>query len=287
MPRDTFETITESTELFKTRDGAEIIGRLFRPSHAPFAVVILNGATGVPQKFYGHFARWLADERGLACLTYDYRDMGLSASGPVRKSLATMGDWGVTDAEAARAAAKRLIPDVPIWCIGHSLGTMLIPAQENASEIARIIGIASGMVTWHDHPWPYRFLPSLFWYGPGPIATALAGYLPGRLLGFGPDMPASAYWQWRKWCTHPDCFAHELGRELPDFDLEPLTRQIRFFSFSDDALCPPICTERLSELYGGVAHQTLDPGDHGLTKIGHLDYFAPRNRALWPIVLQP
>ena len=62
--------ITERLRLFKTPDGAELVGRLYAPER-PWAAAVLNGATGVPQGFYTHFARWLAAERGVACLTYD------------------------------------------------------------------------------------------------------------------------------------------------------------------------------------------------------------------------
>lgn len=49
--------VTERSLAFKTQDGAELVGRLYRPNQRPFAAVVLNSATGVPQTFYAHFAR--------------------------------------------------------------------------------------------------------------------------------------------------------------------------------------------------------------------------------------
>ena len=74
--------VTERSLMFKSQDGAELVGRLYRPEGVVAAAAVLNSATGVPQGYYRHFARWLAAEDGIACLTYDYRDVGRSHSGP-------------------------------------------------------------------------------------------------------------------------------------------------------------------------------------------------------------
>lgn len=287
MPRDTYElrNKSEQTVLFKTKDGAELVGQLYLPPHPAFAIVVLNGATGVPQRFYRHFARWLANERGLACLTYDYRDSGRSVSGAMRGSAATMSDWAITDAEAARRAARKLMPDTPMWIIGHSLGAMMIPAQDNIADIARIIGVASGMVHISDHPLSYRWLAWLFWYGLGPAATALFGYTPGRALGFGEDLPPGVYWQWRRWCTTLGFFQRELGQNLPEFRPDRLNASVRFFSLKDDVMTTPDCVQRLADLYKTAKHTTLDPADHNLGKVGHLGLFSPENRPLWTAIL--
>ncbi|MEO0503313.1 MAG: hypothetical protein AAFZ14_08310, partial [Pseudomonadota bacterium] len=107
---DSQKQIEERALVFKTGDGAELVGRLFLPARAPFACIVLNGATGVPQSYYAHFARWLAAERGMACLTYDYRDVGRSWSGPMADSAADMIDWGTSDQLAARYALARAVP---------------------------------------------------------------------------------------------------------------------------------------------------------------------------------
>lgn len=40
--------VIERSVLFKTSDGAELVGRLFRPAGYARAAVVLNSATGVP-----------------------------------------------------------------------------------------------------------------------------------------------------------------------------------------------------------------------------------------------
>ncbi|MGB3553473.1 MAG: alpha/beta fold hydrolase, partial [Jannaschia sp.] len=177
-------------------DMATLAGTLFPPIGSPRAAVILHGATGVPARFYAHFARWLAATRDIACLTYDYRDFG--ASGSARGSRATMTDWGIHDQQAARDWLCARLPQVPLWVIGHSLGGMMLPYQTGLAGIARVVTVASGAVHVSDHPWPYRAFARAFWSLGAP--TRALGYMPGRALRIGHDIPAGVYFQWRRWC---------------------------------------------------------------------------------------
>lgn len=281
----TQRTVFERSLLFKASDGAELVGRLYRPEGPPVAAVVMNSATGVPQVFYTHFARWLAAERGIACLTYDYRDMGRSMVGPLRTSKADMADWGITDQVAARRAMRREVPDVPLWVIGHSLGALLLPNQPEMEDVARVIGVASGFAHHTDHPWPYRATVLAFWFGIGPLATALCGYLPAKRLRFGEDLPAGVYWQWRKWCTSYGFYASDVGVRLPPPDWTSQA-SVRLVAFADDALVPPRSVWRLADAFGPGAERVLIAStDFGLKSIGHTGAFSRRNKVLWPELL--
>ncbi|WP_300017853.1 alpha/beta fold hydrolase [uncultured Roseobacter sp.] len=272
--------------LIKTADGAELGGTLFLPPFAARAALVLNGATGVPQTYYRAFAQWAALEHGIAVLTYDYRGMGRSTAGPMRHCRATMSDWGLRDNAAARAHLRRAVPDVPLWVMGHSLGTMLLPMQEDISGIDRVIGVASGFVHHGDHPWPYRAFALYFWYGLPSVATRLCGYLPGRKLGLGADMPGAAYKEWRRWCTTAGVHDSALRDGLPMPDWSRSGSPVRLISFSDDEVCPIVCTERLAKTYGEYAQiETLDPKAFGLKRVGHISAFARKNEALWNTLL--
>jgi predicted alpha/beta hydrolase len=88
-------------------DGRRLAARWFEPAGQPArAVAVVNAATGVPQRFYRHFALWLA-ARGYAVLTYDYRGIGESRQGPLRAETARMRDWALLDMPAALAEAER------------------------------------------------------------------------------------------------------------------------------------------------------------------------------------
>ena len=263
---------------------ANLSARLYTPTARPEVAVVLNGATGVPRDYYQHFACWLAAERGMACLTYDYRDFGTSLKRRLKDSDATMADWALKDMPAAQAEMRRRYPDAKLWVIGHSVGGMLGPLQPGIERIDRMICVCSGLVTLADHPWPYKGLATLFWYGHVPPLVRLLGYLPGRMLGFGSDLPSGVYWQWRKWCTSPDSsYLPELGDTLPPADWSRTTAPVDVIALEDDQTVPPPAVWRLAELYGPAARRhLLAPAAFGLREVGHIGAFARRSRAIWP-----
>lgn len=269
---------------------ADLAGTLFLPPGAPAAAVVLHGATGVPQGYYAAFATWLAAEKGLACLTYDYRGFGRSATGPARTSRATMADWGLTDQDAAAKALAARLPHVPLWVIGHSLGGMMLNFHDIAPRIERAILVASGPVNWRDHP--ARRLPAIlaFWFLIGPAATLALGYMPGRRIGFGADLPRGVYWQWRRWCLSRGFALADLGRALPLPDWHRVRARIKFVAVADDADVPPHVVWRLMRFYPAARRRqlTLRPEAYGLPRIGHVGAFHPRARATWDdIVADP
>ena len=259
-------------------------GKLISPvTNAPKAIVVLNGATGVPAWFYEPFAVWLAETRSFACLIYDYRDFGASAHRPLRRSDATMADWGVYDQDAARDFARSSFPNLPLWVIGHSLGAMCLPFQRNLDKIDRVIAVASGPVHVKDHPWPYQALARYFWFGPVPLATWLLRFLPGKAFRVGPNLPRGVYWQWRKWCTRREFFAREFGMQLPFPDWMGLKAPTKFVAIADDVMTPPETVWRMMKFFPAApkTQTTLRPGDFGLAKIGHIQIFAQKNAAVW------
>jgi len=149
-----------------------------------------------------------------------------------------------------------------------------------------MIAVCSGLVHHTDHSWPYQGLARLFWFGHAPLITRAFGYLPGKLIGFGADLPPQVYWQWRKWCTTPHSYLADVGRTIPTPDWGRSGAPVTMIALSDDDTIPPKCVWKLSELYGGgVEQKLLVPGDYGLAEVGHLGAFARHSQALWPALV--
>jgi predicted alpha/beta hydrolase len=267
--------------------GHPLSGRIYTPEAPARAVVVLNGATGVPQSYYAPFAHWLAEEKDLAVLTFDYNGIGASASGNLRDNDATMVTWGVTDQTAARDAARYHFPGLPIWIIGHSLGGMMLPFQKRIDDIERVIAVSSGAVHTGDHPWPFRASAMVFWSWPLALLTRALGYMPSHLLNMGEQLPAGVFLQWRDWCSRRGYYFKDIGRALPQPDWSRATAPVRLVSLADDTMMPPHCTARLKELYrpGQVDHVTLSPSSFGLKSVGHIAAFSRGCSALWPSLL--
>ncbi|WGH79490.1 alpha/beta hydrolase family protein [Jannaschia ovalis] len=264
---------------------ARLAGRLVRPAGSPLAAAVIHAATGVPARFYCGFADWLAETRGVACLTYDYRDFG--QSGSARGSRATMADWGIRDQQAARATLAAALPDVPLWVIGHSLGGMMLPFQSELGRIDRVVTVAAGAVHVTDHPWPARAAIRAFWSRPVLGLTRALGHLPAARFGIGHDLPAGVYAQWRLWCTSRGF--HAADPTLPAPDAAALTCPVRMVAVADDAYCPPVSVERLAAAYPAarMTRVLLRPGEVGMRRIGHLDVLGARGRACWDAVTGP
>ncbi|MBT2131384.1 alpha/beta hydrolase family protein [Aliiroseovarius lamellibrachiae] len=253
---------------------------------APVGVAVLNGATGVPHRFYRHFANWLATEHQVSCLTYDYRGFGASADGHVRDVTATMADWGIHDQQAARDWVVDRSEGAPLWVIGHSLGGLMLAHQSRTDEISRIIAVCSGPVHTTDHPWPYQAKVRALWYGLGPAAVAAFGYLPAQISGLGSDIPGPVFRQWRRWCTAHGFEAQDQTLPAPTADLRCALRTV---GVSDDAAVPPHVARRLAHRHPNCAHEhvVLSPQRFGLKSVGHTSIFSRRSAAMWPDVIGP
>ena len=266
-------------------DGAVLSGRLYRPEGDVIAALVIHPAVGVPQHLYSAFCEWSATE-GRLCLTYDYRDVGASAAGPLRASDADFVDWGVKDQAAALEFVQAQAPSAPLHVIGHSLGGFMTPFHGRSSGIAAMTTVASGQAYKGDHPMPFRISAYLFWYVLGPLMTRILGYTPGALLGGG-DIPATAFWQWRRWCTRFEFYSPDIGASLPERAFPGLSAPLKIIAFSDDALMPPKSVAKLAQHYpnAAITQIVIDPKDHDLREIGHMKAFSRANSVIWPEIL--
>jgi len=271
--------------LIQTQDGWSLAGLLFEPSGPVADVIVINGATGVPRNFYKSFAKWCADERQSACLIYDYRDFGASAVNAVKDSPVDMVDWAIKDQQAAIQFMLNRYPDEKITLVGHSLGGMFLQYQSEMfrDKIKRAITVASGSGYWLQHPLWYIPVVAIFWWLIGPISTKVLGYTPGRALGFGSDLPAGVYWQWRRWCTSSRFYDVDRPEYIPITDAK-ISFPVSMFTFNDDQMIPRKAVEFLQNFYNSpdVTVTSLDPKSFGLSKVGHIQAFAKRNKAAWP-----
>ncbi|WP_121060451.1 alpha/beta fold hydrolase [Chachezhania antarctica] len=277
---------TEPQDLTIEADGATLAARYVPPVGPARANMVIHGATGVPQRFYGAFATWAAGQ-GIGTLTYDYRDFGQSLHRSLRKSDTTFADWLMRDQPAAEAMLAGLAPEGPLWVLGHSLGGFGLAFRDYDPRVEKIVTVGTGRVHYTDHPWSYRPLAMAFWFGPGPAATAAAGYMPGRLIGFGADLPAGVYWQWRRWCTRREFFYSDVGRTLPEPDFHRPGPDINLFTMSDDVVVPPVAVRRYAEAFPetrATCHQ-LVPQDFGVAALRHIEVLSRLGAPAWPAIL--
>ena len=76
---------------FASRDGYALSGTVFVPD-SPCCAILISSATAYAKRFYAPIAQYLA-AKGAIVLTYDYRGIGRSRSGPLADDPTRMQDW--------------------------------------------------------------------------------------------------------------------------------------------------------------------------------------------------
>lgn len=280
-------SVYDQNRTIRCPDGRELAGRLFVPvDKRPGVAIVLHGATGVPRDYYARFAAWLADHRAAIVLIYDYRDCGHSARGHVRHARASMGDWAVIDQAAAMDLLLAEFPDLPLEVIGHSLGGMGLPFHEKADRVRRLTTVGTGPAHWRRHAPHFIGKALAFWYLLGPLSIWALGYLPGKVLGQSENLPAAAFWQWRRWCTRPDFYRGEWGRHLPQPDLSRMTGEVRLLAVEDDEMIPPPVVKDHAAFFPAarISHEVIPVTAAGVRAVGHLRIFSERCKTAWPIL---
>jgi predicted alpha/beta hydrolase len=154
-------TVDERPVEFTADDGVRLRGMWFEPARGQMtpstAVVIVCGA-GIPARFYYGLARYLVI-RGAAVLTFDYRGIGTSRVGSLRRMASGMDDWAVYDIGAALVVAGSAYPGLPLSAVAHSVGTLMIGAAPGAGRLSRSVFLGAHTGYWRDYHAKWRWLP--------------------------------------------------------------------------------------------------------------------------------
>lgn len=262
------------------------VGATLWQAPQPRAVVLLHPATAVTQGYYQAFATYLHG-LGLHVLTYDYRGTGRSRSGDLRDCAVSMADWMEEDVGAVTRWAAARFPGLPLLAVGHSVGGHAIalssatPQLRAAVIIAAHAGVTRTITGTLERLRVWAVMRLL-----APLLCRVFGYMPGRRLGLGEDLPGPVMLQWSRWTTLPHYFyddpAMDAKRRVARVDLPLLV-----LGFEDD----PWANRRAMDLLlhplvnARIERRHLAPGEAGLPAIGHMGFFRKRSAdALWPQV---
>jgi predicted alpha/beta hydrolase len=271
-----------------TADGFDLAGQTYGEAASCRAGVLLVGAMGVDQQYYGAFAEWLAGQ-GFFVVTFDYRGMGDSRPLTHRRSLrgfeADVTTWATRDVPAAVEFIAARIGVKPLLWLGHSLGGQILGQVPNRDRITAMITVATGSGYWLQNAWRLRLVAWWLWYVVAPIATRLAGYFPGRRLKKVGDLPAGVLQQWRAWCLDRDYCVGVLGAAARE-QYARITTPILSLSFTDDEFMSRLNIESMHGFYVAAPREMrrIAPRDIGVRRIGHFGFFRRRfAEHLWPM----
>lgn len=260
------------------RDGYPLAVTAFRPARPRYSL-LMNGATGVGQRFYKSFAEHAAS-RGAWVFTYDYRGIAASRASDWTGAAPTMAHWGSID---QASLLDHLPGDLPLALLGHSVGGQLPGLADNVGRIRGLLGVAAQSGYWRL--WPALQQPRLAfnWYAAIPLLSRACGQLPGWLIG-GEALPREVALEWARWCRTPAFISTKDGKAWrPHF--AQLQAPARFLAITDDqAFGPRRAVEALAGFYTAAEREVLsvDPADWALRKLGHFGFFRRDTpRALW------
>lgn len=249
--------------------------------------VLISPATGVRQHFYLRFARWLAAQ-GHDVLVFDYRGIGLSLHGSLRDCKATLADWGQQDQVAAidwllnRTGAEQIV------IIGHSAGGQMIGLLPNHHRVARLVGVAASTGWFKAMKPAFRLKAHFGMRLVLPLGIRLKGYGTTAIIGLGENLPAGVARQWGQWCAAGgyarNAVKHQAHR---DFHSQVRTPVTVLHAEDDDIATAGTVADLLSTLPSAPRQvRCLRPHEHGLRRIGHLDWFRQSHQVLWPLMAQ-
>jgi predicted alpha/beta hydrolase len=266
-------------------DGYPLAATSFEPAgdHAleSRTLVVVMAATGVTRRHYRRFAAYLA-ERGIIAITFDYRGIGDSASGPIATPRMAMSDWGTKDAAGVIAWAQRTYAPTRMVVVGHSAGGQLVGALPNHHRVDALLAVGAQSGYWRLWPAPDRALMAFIWYVAIPGVTAVLPHFPSRWLGAGENLPRGIARQWARWGRSRDYILSEGNSIVERF--AAYRGAIRAYQFADDRYAPPAAVRALVSFYARAQREIVccAPADVSEDRIGHFGFFRDRFRAtLW------
>lgn len=258
-------------------DGRALCATYFaRPdAHDDAPLVIVNGATGVPRRFYARFARELA-ARGFLVLTYDYRGIGGSRRGHARRDDARMSDWGRKDFEGVIRYAAEALDRPTVRVVGHSVGGQILGLAPSNGDVERAVCVASQLGDYRLWSGAGHLRMLATWRVLFPVANGLLGYVPGW-LGIGEDLPPGVAREWRAWCVTKGYFFGD-GHGIDRAGFERMRAAMLAISIEADPFAPLTAVDAWASSFTW-AHVLRDHlEDAGL---GHFGFFRAENRHLW------
>jgi len=253
--------------------------------HAPHAsaTVLLHPATAVTQEYYAPFAAWLA-ARGFNVVTYDYRGTGRSRPHSLRGFQVSMSEWIDGDVGTVTRWAAARFPGVPLLAVGHSVGGHAIGLAPESARLRAAVLVASHAgasrtVRGFAERLRVRFVLRVL----APLLCALSGYMPGRRIGLGEDLPRGVMLEWAGWTALPRYFFDDprvdAARRMAQVEIPLLV-----LGFNDDPWANPQAVDMLVShlVKAKIERRNIDPRAVGVPAIGHMGFFRRRCEApLW------
>jgi predicted alpha/beta hydrolase len=263
-------------------DNYLIVANIFRHENAK-AVILVGSALGVGQYFYFGIAKYLA-EQGYVVVTHDYRGVGESAPKKLRRDL----DAGFVqlgkDFEQIITWASNTFEALPIYLLGHSLGSILPIFARNIGlcKSAFLVGAQTAYFKDFGNNPSQRLKTVFVWHFFVPFLTKIFGYFPGRTLNLkSENIPAKLIkdMQERRRFTEATEFLVHIGVDSQHLKLMCPVKSV---TMSDDPICTEKAMRRLLVDFENAQIEQHIINAKDLGKVGHAGFFRKKHKeTLW------
>lgn len=265
-------------------DGHTLKAYAFTPAAPPTATVLMLPGMGIPQRFFGKMAAWLATQN-FAALTLDYRGVAESAPEHLGKQHSFKAtDWARHDIEAGIQWLTAQHPDVPLLVLAHSFGGQVLGLVPSWQRVKGVVMAGSGTGSQVNYPFATRMKHGVMWNILYPYYRRTRGYLPGSVMG-GAHIPAAAVAQWKVWCHSKDYLFQHIGHSIPaDWNhYEDLQVPIVSYYALDDKIVTEKGVRHLLSHYPNceVEAHFWKPEQFGQPKVGHVAMFRDTFKDTW------
>ena len=268
-------------------DGVKLAATLYPAKKLATGAIMLAPATGIGQRFYQHFAKFLS-EQGFAVLTYDNRGIGESDKHKHIMRNASLQCWGELDMPAVLDTLKSLYPDIPLHLIGHSAGGQLVGLMPNSHQLHSFVTFGSSSGSLRNFDWPYKFKAHFYMNCFIPLTNLLFGQTQSQWVGMGEPLPRRVAAQWQKWCNGQGYVKTEFGKGVTRHYYDDLTQPSLWLTATDDEIARPQNVDEMLAVYSRIKAEkkSLNPTTYGLNHIGHMRFFSRQCLPLWSIASQ-
>ena len=269
---------------FESENQAKLIG-YYHKVDDPKATIIINPATAIKIDYYKHIITHLNNEN-FNVFIWNYSCFGESRTQTLAGNNLKYSDLGRYEIPAALQRVRELAPDLPLYCIGHSVGAQQMGFVRNKELLDGLIVVAASAGYIPHMPIDYAMKAFFFFHIFAPITSKLCKYVPASRFNFMEDLPAPFVKEWGQWCREKELFFSPkyYGKIFEKDAYRNFNFPIHVIVADDDE----ICTEQnmnhfWKHIYSkkGIKIKTYKASEFPRKNLGHFGYFKKDNVRIW------
>lgn len=271
--------------VLQTPDQFPISVKIFEPEIPNRKLLVINSATGVRQQVYFSFAKYLAAQ-GFTVITYDYRGIGESKPRKMKGFEASMRIWGTRDFKTITSFIKENYPDYTKFCLGHSVGALILGMNEDSVIFKKFIFVATQDAYIGHLSWRVAVTAALGFGIAVPVTVILKGYFPAHRFGLGESLPKGSAYDWRTLILHKKSTGRLFEKIEKNYS-KGLYQEVFIIHAEDDSWVTMKGMESLmNNSYPNMKknYREIKVSESPEKKVGHINFFRSYNRVLWKII---